>query len=123
MRQQSKLRLALRRDLRTTFESRAIVRTWSTRSSLWARDLVAHAMKGCSMKRKSTIYGIPSSRATRGQGRTDGDRRTWWRGLRIADRRKTSTFRLLVQVYLDFALLPASFAKIPSPFSQSSRRE
>jgi len=62
MRQQSKLRLALRRDLRTTFESRAIVRTWSTRSSLWARDLVAHAMKGCGMKRKSTIYGIPSSR-------------------------------------------------------------
>src|SRR5215472_13739019 len=36
--------------------------------------------------------------ATRGQGRTHGDQRTWWRGLRIAERRKTSTFRLLVQV-------------------------
>src|SRR6516162_1990502 len=40
------------------------------------------------MKRKSTIYGIPSSRATRGQERTHGDQRTWWRKLRIADRRK-----------------------------------
>src|SRR6516225_7644072 len=36
--------------------------------------------------------------ATRGQGRTNGDQRTWWRGLRIADRRKSSTFRVLVQV-------------------------
>src|SRR5499427_10222288 len=36
--------------------------------------------------------------ATRGQGRAHGDQRTWWRGLRIADRRKTSTFRLLIQV-------------------------
>jgi hypothetical protein len=35
---------------------------WSTRSGHWARDLVAHAMKGCSTKRKSTIYGIHSSR-------------------------------------------------------------
>src|SRR5215469_15623984 len=35
--------------------------------------------------------------ATRGQGRTHGDQRTWWRGLRIAARRKTSTLRLLVQ--------------------------
>jgi len=26
------------------------------------RDLLAHAMRGCSMKGKSTIYGIPSSR-------------------------------------------------------------
>src|SRR5215469_6703717 len=56
------LRLALRRDLHSTFESRAIVCAWSTRSSLWARDLVAHATRRCSMKRKSTIYGIPSSR-------------------------------------------------------------
>src|SRR5215469_7665398 len=30
-------------------------------------------------------------RATRGQGRTHGDQRTWWRGLRVADRRKTSS--------------------------------
>src|SRR5215471_14878386 len=36
--------------------------------------------------------------ATRGQGRTHGDQRTWWRGLRSAERRKASTFRLLVQV-------------------------
>src|SRR5215469_2586683 len=58
MRQQSKLRLALRRDLHPTFESRAIVCAWSTRSSLWARDLVAHAMSWCSMKRKSTILPL-----------------------------------------------------------------
>jgi len=45
-------------DLHPTFESRAIVCTWSTRSSLWARDSVAHAIKRCSMKRTSTIYGI-----------------------------------------------------------------
>ena len=36
--------------------------------------------------------------ATRGQGRTHGDERTWWRGLRITERRKTYTLRLLVQV-------------------------
>src|SRR5215469_9976852 len=36
--------------------------------------------------------------ATRRQGRTHGDQRTWWQGLRIADRRKTSMFRLLIQV-------------------------
>ena len=35
---------------------------------------------------------------TRGQGRTHGDQRTGCRGLRIADRRRTSTLRLLVQV-------------------------
>jgi hypothetical protein len=29
------------------------LRLVSTLSGLWARDLVAHAMKGCSMKRKS----------------------------------------------------------------------
>ena len=36
--------------------------------------------------------------ATRGQGCTHGDQRTWWRGLRIAESRKTSAFRTLVQV-------------------------
>jgi hypothetical protein len=36
------------------------------------------------------------SRTTQGQGRTHGDQRTWWRGLMIADRRKTSTLRLIV---------------------------
>src|SRR6516162_7192899 len=36
--------------------------------------------------------------ATRGQGRTHGDQRTWWRGLRIAERGKTATLRLLVQI-------------------------
>src|SRR6516162_1696478 len=56
-------------------------------------------MKRCSMKRKSiTSQALEICWATRGQGRTHGDQRTWWRGLRIADRRKSSTFRLLVQV-------------------------
>jgi len=65
-------------------------------------------MKRCSMKRKSiTSQALEICWATRGQGRTHGDQRTWWRGLRIADRRKTSTFRLLVQVYR-FARLPGS---------------
>ena len=45
----------------TPFESRAIVCAWSTRGGLWARDLVAHAMKGCSVKRKSTICAIQNS--------------------------------------------------------------
>ena len=36
--------------------------------------------------------------AARGKGRTHGDQRTWWRGLRIAESRKTSAFRTLVQV-------------------------
>src|SRR6516164_1351198 len=51
----------------------------------------------------------PSSRQvrgpTRGQGRTHGDQRTWWRGLRIAERRKTFTLRLLVQVTVNRGLI------------------
>ena len=47
-------------QLRLCLISRAIVCAWSTRSGLWARDLLAHAMEGCSMKRKSIIYGIQS---------------------------------------------------------------
>src|SRR5215469_3770660 len=43
------------------------------RSGLWARDLLARVMKGCSMNRKSVIYGIQSSGATGGQGRKHGD--------------------------------------------------
>src|SRR5262252_6176905 len=46
--------------------------------------------------RPSTAFKVRG--ATRGQGRTHGDQRTWWRGLRIADRRKTFTLRLIVQV-------------------------
>src|SRR6516225_6128770 len=49
-----------------------------------------------SVSRSSTAFKVRG--ATRGQGCTHGDQRTWWRGLRIAERRKTSTFRLLVQV-------------------------
>src|SRR5215469_10334768 len=36
--------------------------------------------------RSSTAFQVRG--ATRGQGRTHGDQRTWWRGLRIADGRK-----------------------------------
>src|SRR5215469_16216308 len=49
--------------------------------------------------------------ATRGQGRTHGDQRTWWRGLRIAERRKTATLRLIVQV-----------AGVPGPWDRRRRR-
>ena len=46
--------------------------------------------------RPSTAFQVRG--ASRGQGRTQGDQGTWWRGLRIADRRTISTLRLLVQV-------------------------
>src|SRR5215471_15062316 len=98
MRQPSKLRLALRRDLQTTFCKWCYRCAWSTRSGLWARDLAAHAMKWCSMKRNRPSAAFQVRGATRGQGRTHGDQRTWWRALRIAERRQTFTLRLLVQV-------------------------
>ena len=43
-----------------------------------------------------------------GQGRTHGDQRTWWRGLRIGDRRKTSTLRLLAEVGVQAKTFPAA---------------
>src|SRR6516162_3957785 len=57
------------------------------------RTLFAEVLEA---SRPSTAFQVRG--ATRGQGRTHGDQRTWWRGLRIAERRKTSTFRLLLQV-------------------------
>src|SRR5215469_6203574 len=53
-----------------------------------------------------------------GQGRTHGDQRTWWRGLRIGDRRKTSTLRLLDQV----TGFPCRLRRLPSPCDTSPKR-
>jgi hypothetical protein len=56
------LRVTLISVARVAAEQQAPVTIVQKTSGLWARDLVAHAMKRCSVKRKSTIYGIPSSR-------------------------------------------------------------
>src|SRR5215472_6622391 len=58
--------------------------------------------------------------ATRGQGRAHSDQRTWWRGLRIADRRKTSTLRLLVQVTGLHCQLRRSTQHLLGVYSQGS---
>src|SRR6516162_8599834 len=57
------------------------------------RTLFAEVLEA---SRSSTAFQVRG--AARGQGRTHGDQRTWWRGLRIAARRKISTLHLLVQV-------------------------
>src|SRR5215469_14467658 len=56
-----KLRVALRRDLHTTLKVVLSFAPGPHRAVFGRRDLVAHLMKGCSMKRKSTISGMRNS--------------------------------------------------------------
>jgi hypothetical protein len=50
------LRVTLISVARVAAEQQAPVTIVQKTSGLWARDLVAHAMRGCSMKRKSIIF-------------------------------------------------------------------
>src|SRR5215469_10760639 len=70
--------------------------SFSSSSRHLARASNLPSFSSFNSSRPSTAFKVRG--ATRGQGRTHGDQRAWWRWLRVADRRKTSTFRLLVQV-------------------------
>jgi len=79
------------------------------------------AVPGRNSRSRSRHDHAPVRGATRRQGRTHGDQRTSWRGLRIAERRKTSTLRLSPLVQVTGFLLPTMRAAIDTYTTDKKR--